>query len=93
MITHFTACSRDYFYPRPYRPVCFSQDTALKQSTGEATEHTYLINRWPAPGFQRETRYVNAVVQRAEGPLMIVNLTEVAPVPASLVLGHFGRAC
>lgn len=86
MIMHCNACSHDYFYPRPYCPVCFSKDTAWKQASGRATLHTYLISHRPAPGFEGETPYVIAVVQLEEGPRMMTNLTDVAPEPASLTL-------
>ena len=84
MIMHCNACSRDYFYPRPYCPYCFSADTTWKQASGRGTLHTYIINHRPAPGFENEAPYVIAVVQLEEGPRMMSNLVDVDPDPAKL---------
>jgi uncharacterized protein len=86
MIMHCTACGRDYFYPRPICPFCFSKETEWKQASGRATLHTYLINHRPAPGFENEAPYVIAVVQLDEGPRMMTNLVEVEPDPKNLPL-------
>ena len=84
MIMHCNGCSKDYFYPRPYCPFCFSADTAWKQASGKATLHTYLINHRAAPGFEKDAPYVIAVVQLEEGPRMMTNLVDVEPEPSQL---------
>jgi uncharacterized OB-fold protein len=84
MIMHCNSCSRDYFYPRPYCPDCFSKDTTWRQASGKATLHTYIINHRPAPGFENEAPYVIAVVQLEEGPRMMTNLVDVEPDPRNL---------
>ena len=55
-------------------------------ASGEATLYSYVINHRPAPGFEGEAPYAIAVVQLAEGPRMMTNLTGVPNTPEDLVL-------
>jgi uncharacterized protein len=83
-IQRCTDCAEPYFYPRPICPSCGSANVEWFTASGKATLYSYIINHRPAPGF--EAPYVIAVVQLAEGPRMMTNLTGVPATPAALVL-------
>jgi len=79
-------CGEAYFYPRPVCPRCGSQHVEWFTASGAATLYSYVINHRPAPGFEDEAPYAIAVVQLAEGPRMMANLTGVRNTPEDLVL-------
>ena len=78
-------CAQPYFYPRPVCPACGSANVEWFTASGEATLYSYVISHRPAPGFG-EAPYAVAVVQLAEGPRMMTNLTGVPNTPQDLVL-------
>ncbi len=78
-------CAKPYFYPRPVCPACGSANVEWFSASGEATLYSYVISHRPAPGFG-EAPYAVAVVQLAEGPRMMTNLTGVPNTPQDLVL-------
>src|SRR6266699_832535 len=78
-------CAKPYFYPRPVCPACGSANVEWFTASGEATLYSYVISHRPAPGFG-EAPYAVAVVQLAEGPRMMTNLTGVPNTPQDLVL-------
>ena len=80
MIQRCNACSRAYFYPRPFCPDCFTFDTEWFQASGRGTLYSFVINYRPPPGFGAEP-YVIAVVELEEGPRMMTNLVGVDPDP------------
>jgi len=79
-------CGEAYFYPRPVCPQCGSPDVEWFTASGAATLYSYVINHRPAPGFEDESPYAIAVVQLAEGPRMMANLTGVPNTPEDLEL-------
>jgi uncharacterized OB-fold protein len=79
-------CGNPYFYPRPLCPSCGSGNVEWFTASGYATLYSYVINPRPAPGFEDEVPYAIAVVQLAEGPRMMTNLTGVPATPEALVL-------
>jgi uncharacterized OB-fold protein len=79
-------CGQPYFYPRPVCPACGSANVEWFTASGEATLYSYVINHRPAPGFEDEAPYAIAVVQLAEGPRMMTNLTGAPHVPEDLEL-------
>jgi uncharacterized OB-fold protein len=79
-------CGKPYFYPRPVCPACGSARVEWFTASGQATLYSYVINHRPAPGFEDEAPYAIAVVQLAEGPRMMTNLTGVPNTPEDLVL-------
>jgi hypothetical protein len=78
------ACSRAYFYPRPFCPNCSSRDVEWFTASGRGKLHTYVINHRPAYGFQDAAPYVIAIVQLDEGPRMMSNLVGVEPDPEQI---------
>lgn len=85
-IQRCTGCGQAYFYPRPVCPSCGSARVEWFTASGRATLYSYVINHRPAPGFENEGPYAIAVVQLAEGPRMMTNLTGVPATPQDLEL-------
>ena len=85
-IQRCTDCGRAYFYPRPVCPHCGSLRVEWFIASGDATLYSYVINHRPAPGWEDEAPYAIAVVQLAEGPRMMTNITGVPNTPEDLVL-------
>jgi uncharacterized protein len=79
-------CGKPYFYPRPVCPECGSTRIEWFAASGRATLHSYVISHRPAPGFENEAPYAIAVVELAEGPRMMTNITGVPNTPEDLVL-------
>jgi uncharacterized OB-fold protein len=79
-------CGKPYFYPRPVCPACGSANVEWFTASGAATLYSYTINHRPAPGFAAEGPYAIAVVELAEGPRMMTNLTGIPATPDDLVL-------
>jgi uncharacterized protein len=80
------ACGKPYFYPRPICPECGSTDVEWFAASGRATLYSYVINHRPARGFEDDGPYAIAVVQLAEGPRMMTNITGIPNTPEDLVL-------
>jgi uncharacterized OB-fold protein len=80
------SCARYYFYPRPFCPHCFSQDVEWTTVSGDARLISYVINHRPLPPFDPSVPLVVALVELAEGPRMMSNITGVEPVPSALEL-------
>lgn len=79
-------CGRARFYPRPACPHCGSAEFAWFKASGRGRLHSYIINHLPPPGFEADAPYVVAAVELEEGPRMMANLVDVAPVPEALAL-------
>jgi uncharacterized OB-fold protein len=79
-------CGKPYFYPRPICPSCGSTDVEWFEASGRATLYSYVINHRPARGFENDGPYAIAVVELAEGPRMMTNITGIPNTPEDLVL-------
>ena len=77
-------CSKTYFPPRPFCPVCASRNVSVVQASGKATLYSYVIHHRPVPGFTPP--YAIAVVELAEGPRMMTNIVDCPQTPEALVL-------
>ncbi len=73
----WTAVSRTSTRGRSARPAARRRWSGSPRAA-QATLYSYVINHRPAPGFEDEAPYAIAVVQLAEGPRMMTNLTGVA---------------
>jgi uncharacterized OB-fold protein len=80
------SCEQWYFYPRPFCPRCSSEDVEWKTASGNARLVSYVINYRPLPPFDTGTPIVVALVELAEGPRMMTNITGVEPEPSALEL-------
>ena len=67
-------CSKVYFPPRPFCPVCASRKVSVTKASGKGALYSYVIHHRPVPGFTPP--YAIAVVQLAEGPRMMTNIVE-----------------
>ena len=81
------ACTRAYFYPRPFCPNCSSKDVEWFTASGKGELYSYVINHRAAHGFKDWTPYVIAIVQLAEGPRMMSNVVGIEPLPENLPVG------
>ena len=45
LMRHCNACDRDYYYPRPFCPTCWSDDVSWREASGRGT---VLVRRLPA---------------------------------------------
>ncbi|MDZ8275038.1 OB-fold domain-containing protein [Microbacterium aquimaris] len=80
-------CGKPHFYPRTYCPYCSSDDIEWELTSGEATLSSYVINRRPAPMFDRDVPQIIALVTLPEGVRMMTNIVDVPAEPESLPLG------
>lgn len=79
-------CAHTYFPPRPFCPGCGSRAIDVVVASGKATLHSYVINHRAAPNSGFEAPYAIAVVELAEGPRMMTNITDALQTPEALVL-------
>ena len=78
------ACSKVYFPPRPFCPVCASRKVSVTKASGKGILYSYVIHHRPVPGFTPP--YAIAVVELAEGPRMMTNIVNCPQTPEALVL-------
>ena len=75
LVRHCNACGRDYFYPRPFCPTCWSDDVDWKQASGRGTLYTYsVVHVNDLPPFSERVPYVAAIVELDEGPRVMTNI-------------------
>jgi uncharacterized OB-fold protein len=77
-------CGKAYFFPRPFCPLCSSDDVEWFTASGRGRLYSYVINHRPPPNFRDYAPYVIAVVELEEGPRMMTNIVGVDPVPENL---------
>ena len=53
-------CHHHFLYPRTHCPSCGSANTPWVKASGRAKLYSYVINHFPAPGWEGETPYVIA---------------------------------
>lgn len=71
------ACASSFLYPRSSCPRCGGRDVELVEAVGSGTLQSFVVNHRGPPGF--EAPYVLAVVQLAEGPLLMGNVVTSEP--------------
>jgi uncharacterized OB-fold protein len=61
-------------------PYCHSNDTGVIEATGKGRIYTYAVyHQAYHPGFESEIPYVTAVIELAEGPHFLSNVTGCEP--------------
>jgi uncharacterized OB-fold protein len=81
-------CNRNYFYPRPICPNCFSRNTEWFQSSGKGTLYAFaIVHRAPTPAFADMVPYITAFVELEGGVRIPTNLVDVNPDPANVKIG------
>jgi uncharacterized OB-fold protein len=74
-------CANGHFrYPvNPVCPVCLSHDYTWEPVSGRGTVYSFIVvHQVYDPGFKGDVPYNVAVVELAEGPRLLTNLTGVA---------------
>ena len=78
------ACGNAYFFPRPFCPLCSSDDVEWFTASGRGRLYSYVINHRAPPNFRDIAPYVIAVVELEEGPRLMTNIVDVEPTPENL---------
>ena len=77
LIRRCSACGEPSFYPRPFCPMCWSEDVVWEQASGRASLYTWsVVHRNDLPPFPERVPYVAAVVDLEEGPRMMTNVVD-----------------
>lgn len=84
-IQHCRPCDRHYFYPRSFCPHCQCDDVEWTRVSGQAVLRSFVINRRPLPGLEALSPII-AIVELAEGPMMLTNIVGVDGPPEDLAL-------
>ncbi|UNO41419.1 Zn-ribbon domain-containing OB-fold protein [Streptomyces sp. MST-110588] len=72
-------CGAAHHYPRELCPYCWSEDVVWEEASGLATLYTWsVVHRNDLPPFAGRLPYVAAVVDLAEGPRMMTEVTDCA---------------
>ena len=77
-------CKHTYFPPRPFCPKCASRKVTAFKASGNGRLFSYVINQKPSPGL--DAPYSIAVVELAEGPRLMTNITGCPQTPEALQL-------
>lgn len=81
------SCGEAHFYPRPFCPICWSDEVAWEQASGRATLYTWsTVYQNDLPPFGSRVPYVAAVVTLEEGPRMMTNVVDCDPADLAVDL-------
>ncbi|GAA2061323.1 OB-fold domain-containing protein [Streptomyces albiaxialis] len=70
-------CGKAHHYPREFCPRCWSEDVTWEEASGDATLYTWsVVHRNDLPPFGERVPYAAAVVELAEGPRMMTEITD-----------------
>jgi len=73
-------CGAAHHYPREFCPHCWSEDVDWEEASGRAMLYTWsVVHRNDLPPFGTRVPYVAAVVELAEGPRMMTEITDCPP--------------
>jgi uncharacterized OB-fold protein len=73
-------CGSYRFPPQVLCRVCLAEEHDWTATSGKATVYSFVVQHRPAtPAFADDVPYVVAVVELAEGPLMLTNIVGCAP--------------
>jgi uncharacterized protein len=76
LIQRCPACGQRQFYPRALCTAC-GADPEWERASGRGTVHTFTVIRQNyAKPFRDELPYVVAMIELAEGPMMMSNVTD-----------------
>lgn len=71
------ACAEHFLYPRSSCPRCGAREVELVSAAGTGTVASFVVNHRGPAGF--DAPYVLALVELAEGPLLMGNVVTDAP--------------
>ena len=73
-------CASYQFPPQVLCRSCLAEDPEWTATSGKATVYSFVVQHRPAtPAFTDDLPYVVAVVELAEGPLLLTNIIGCAP--------------
>ncbi|UGY92012.1 Zn-ribbon domain-containing OB-fold protein [Streptomyces gobiensis] len=76
LIRRCLSCTAAHHYPREFCPRCWSEDVSWETASGRATLYTWsVVHRNDLPPFGGRVPYVAAVVDLAEGPRMMTEVS------------------
>ncbi|CAN5275402.1 OB-fold domain-containing protein [soil metagenome] len=79
LVVECHACGHIHHYPRPFCPVCWSDDVSWIPASGRATLYTYsIVYMNDLQPFASELPYIAAVVELEEGPRVMTTLVDVS---------------
>ena len=85
VMPHCKDCGKYHFYPHPLCPHCNSAALDWVAVSGRGTLYSFtVVHRAPSKAFAGDVPYVVAVVELAEGPRLMSNLTGCAPEAAKI---------
>lgn len=70
LVKKCNACGENHFYPRPFCPFCFSDDTEFLTCSGRGVIYTYSVTR------RTSEPWAIAYVTLEEGPTMMTNIID-----------------
>lgn len=73
------SCGRTTLYVRPFCPLCWNDDVALKSASGRARLYTWSVVHQNAAPFNARVPYILAMVDLEEGP-RLMTVVEQCPV-------------
>lgn len=74
------ACGEYHYYPRPFCPMCWSDDVEWAEASGKATLYTHsTVYMNDLPPFNERVPYIAAVVDLEEGPRMMTEVVDCTP--------------
>lgn len=80
LVKRCNACAAVHHYPRPFCPICWSEDVEWQEVSGRGTLYTYsIVYRNDLPPFSEWGPYVPAVVELDEGPRLMTNIVDADP--------------
>jgi uncharacterized OB-fold protein len=86
LIGRCRACGQPHYYPRPFCPLCWSEDVVHQDACGRGTLYTYsTVYTNDLHPFNERLPYVAAIVDLEEGVRVSTNIVDCDP--ADLAVG------
>ena len=71
LVKHCTSCAKPHWYPRTQCPLCMSDQTVWKESSGLGSIYTFSVSRRVGP-----TPYAIAYVRLDDGVTLLTNIVD-----------------
>jgi len=73
-------CGKAAFYPRHWCPHCLALETSWEKASGDGRVHSFsVVYQAPFDAYKADAPYVLALIELAEGPVMMSNLLNCDP--------------
>jgi uncharacterized OB-fold protein len=91
-IQRCTSCGKAIFYPRHWCPHCLGQEITWERASGDGRIHSFsTVYQAPFEAYKSDTPYVLALIELAEGPVMMTNVVNCDP--EAVTVGLPVRVC